>query len=78
MTIRKVLVSHFIFDIAQYFTYDHNYYNSYVHYALALGILGYEDEMMKALQRSADLIHKDLSYTEFKDVTDFVGGSKKS
>lgn len=57
---------------AQYFTYRNNYYNSYVHYALALGILGYKDEMMRALARSASLIKKDMDYFEFKEVIDFV------
>jgi len=61
---------------AQYFSYKNNYYNSYVHYALALGILGYTDEMMKALSHSADLIKKDLDYVEFKDVTDFIESMK--
>lgn len=57
---------------AQYFSYKNDYYNSYVHYALALGILGYKDEMMKALQHSANIIKKDLSYHEFKEVIDFI------
>jgi hypothetical protein len=56
---------------AQYFSYKNDYYNSYVHYALALGILGYKEEMMRALERSASLIKRDLNYQEFKDVTDF-------
>lgn len=57
---------------AQYFSYKNNYYNSYVHYALALGILGYKEEMMRALLRSASLIERDLSYHEFKEVIDFI------
>ncbi len=57
---------------AQYFSYVNDYYNAYVHYALALGILGYQDEMMKALQRSASIIKRDLDYVEFKEVIDFV------
>lgn len=57
---------------AQYFSYKNDYYNSYVHYALALGILGYKEEMMRALRRSASLINRDLSYHEFKEVTDFI------
>lgn len=63
---------------AQYFSYRNDYYNSYVHYALALGILGYKDEMMKALQHSADLIKKDLDYVEFRDVIEFVSGLENS
>lgn len=57
---------------AQYFSYKNDYYNAYVHYALALGILGYKDEMMLALHRSALIIKKDLNYFEFKNVIDFV------
>lgn len=58
---------------AQYFSYKNTYYNAYVHYALALGILGYKEEMMRALQKSAGIINRDLDYFEFKDVIDFVG-----
>lgn len=61
---------------AQYFTSTNDYYNSYVHYALALGLLGYYHEMMQALQKSADLIQKDLNYHEFKDVIDFINKIK--
>ena len=57
---------------AQYFTYDNTHYNPYVHYALALGILGNRVEMMRALERSASLINKDLGYFEFKGIIDFV------
>jgi tetratricopeptide (TPR) repeat protein len=59
---------------AQYFSYENTYYNSYVHYALALGILGHKDKMIEALTRAADLIKRDLSYHEFKEVIDFVNG----
>jgi tetratricopeptide (TPR) repeat protein len=58
---------------AQYFSWENNFYNAYVHYALALGILGNTKEMMHALQRGADLIKKDLSYHEFQEVITFVG-----
>jgi hypothetical protein len=57
---------------AQYFSYENSYYNAYVHHALALGILGYKDEMMRALERSASLINQNLEYAEFKEVIDFV------
>ena len=57
---------------AQYFTYKNDYYNPYVHYALALGILGYKEEMMRALRRSASIINQNLCYHEFKDVIDFI------
>ena len=57
---------------AQYFSYTNDYYNSYVHYALALGILGYKEEMMRALEHSASLIKKDLNYHEFQEVIQFI------
>lgn len=57
---------------AQYFSYKNDYYNAYVHYALALGILGYKEEMMKALEKSASLIKRDLNYFEFKNVINFI------
>jgi tetratricopeptide (TPR) repeat protein len=61
---------------AQYFGYKNDYYNAYVHYSMALGILGYKQEMMRALIKSARLINKDLSYFEFKEVIDFVNSIK--
>jgi len=61
---------------AQYFTYSNDYYNAYVHYALALGILGYTEEMMRALHQSASLIKENLDYFEFKEVIDFIAGIK--
>lgn len=61
---------------AQYFSYTNDYYNAYVHYALALGILGYHEEMMRALQRSSSIIKRDLEYFEFKEVTDFIDQMK--
>lgn len=62
---------------AQYFSYRNDYYNAYVHYALALGLLGYKEEMMRALKRSASFIKRDLDYFEFKEVIDFVEGIEK-
>lgn len=59
----------------QYFSLENDYYNPFVHYGLALGILGQKDEMMRALRRGAELIHRDLDYTEFKDVIDFINAS---
>lgn len=59
----------------QYFSLENDYYNPYVHYGLALGILGQKDEMMRALRRGAELIKRDLNYTEFKDVIDFINAS---
>lgn len=54
---------------AQFFSHDNSYYNAYVHYALALGILGYKDEMVKALQRGREIIKKD--HVEFNEVEVF-------
>ena len=63
---------------AQYFSYKNDYYNSYVHYAMALGICGYKEEMMRALEKSASIIGKDLSYFEFREVIDFINAADKS
>jgi len=49
----------------KYHSVQPDYYNSYVHYSLALGILGREDEMNKALEKSAQLSGKDENYREF-------------
>ncbi len=57
---------------AQHFSLRNDYYNSYVHYGLALGILGYKEKMMHALIHAANLINKDLSFHEFKEVIDFI------
>jgi hypothetical protein len=57
---------------AQYFSYENNYYNAYVHYALTLGILGQKQEMLKALEHGASLIKQDLHYHEFKEVIEFI------
>jgi hypothetical protein len=59
---------------SKYFTYENDYYNAYVHYALALGILGHKEEMMRILLRSASMINKDLHYCEFKEVINFIEG----
>ena len=61
---------------AQYFSYENDYYNAYVHYALALGILGYHEDMMRALARSSSIIKRDLDYFEFKEIIDFIDGIK--
>lgn len=57
---------------AQYLSYKNDFYGVYVHYGLALGILGYHDEMMKALERGAKLIQKDLNFFECKNVINWV------
>lgn len=62
---------------AQCFSYDNTYYNAYVHYATALGILGNKKEMLRALQRGADLIHQDLNYPEFKKVIESIDRHEK-
>ena len=59
---------------AQYMSYCNDYYNAYVHYGLALGILGETKEMIRALQRGAKLIHTDLDYYEFREVIEYVCG----
>jgi len=54
------------------FKFNDKYYNSYVHYALALGILGRAKEMEAALVRSARLSGKPRSYREFTEVRDKI------
>lgn len=56
-----------------------DYYNAYVHYALAHGILGRVKEMEAALEKSARLSQKPPSYREFADVRRKISGlnSKK-
>jgi len=56
-----------------YVEFDKKYYNSYVHYALAWGVLGDEKKMMWALRESAKRCKKPLSYKEFQDVINEVG-----
>lgn len=54
------------------FRFHDKYYNSYVHYALALGILGRMKDMDGALARSSRLSGKSKSYHEFRDVREKV------
>jgi len=56
-----------------YFEVDKKYYNPYVHYALAWGILGDKNKMMKALVTSSKRCGKAMSYKEFQEVIDEVG-----
>lgn len=61
---------------AQFFSYDNGYYNAYAHYALALGILGYKDEMERALHRGASIIKKD--HVEFQEVREFIARAEEN
>lgn len=56
------------------FKVNDKYYNSYVHYALALGILGRAAEMEAALKRSAKLCGQPDTYHEFADIREKVAG----
>jgi len=56
----------------RYFGIERDYYNSYVHYALALGIMGRFNDMEKALLRSGKLSGKPQSYKEFEEVRDII------
>lgn len=56
------------------FKFHDKYYNSYVHYALALGILGRMKDMEAALERSAHLSGKPASYKEFAEVREKISG----
>ncbi|MDD2805716.1 MAG: tetratricopeptide repeat protein [Elusimicrobiales bacterium] len=49
----------------EFFKFKADYYNAYVHYSLALGILGRFKEAEAALQKSARLSGKPASYKEF-------------
>lgn len=51
-----------------YFKFKADYYNAYVHYALALGIMERYGEMEAALAKSAKLSGKPRSYREFEEV----------
>lgn len=52
----------------RYFEVNDTYYNSYVHYALAKGILGDRKGMIDALKKSSKLSKKPISYREFQEV----------
>lgn len=55
-----------------YFEMNLKYYNPYVHYALALGILGEKKRMMDALKKSSKLCKKPMSYKEFAETIKVV------
>jgi hypothetical protein len=57
-----------------FFKFKADYYNAYVHYALALGVLGRLAEMEAALKKSAALSGKPQSYREFAEVREKVLG----
>lgn len=60
----------------EYFKHDTKYFHAYVEYALALSILGRDDEMMKALNDGVQQIHTDLNNPEFKEVIAFNASMK--
>lgn len=60
-----------------YFKFKADYYNAYVHYALALGILGRTKDMEDALAKSAKLSGKPKSYREFEEVRGNISLLKK-
>lgn len=55
-----------------YFKFNADYYNAYVHYALALGIIGRIKDMEESLVKSAKLSGKPKSYREFAEVRDNI------
>lgn len=55
-----------------YFEYDKKYYNPYVHYALAWGVLGEKKKMMKALKDSSKRCGKPMIYKEFAEVIEWI------
>jgi len=48
------------------------YYNQYVHWALAYGILNQQKQMMSMLKMAAKLSKKSLNYREFQEIIEFV------
>lgn len=58
----------------KFFIFKADYYNAYVHYALALGILGRLKDMGAALRKSASLSGKPDSYREFVSVRGKIEG----
>lgn len=55
-----------------YFEHDNKYYNPYVHYGLAWGVLGEKKKMMKALKDSSKRCGKPMSYKEFAEVIEWI------
>lgn len=51
-----------------YFEFNMTYYNPYVHYAIAWGILGKRSKMMKSLKTSSKLSGQPMTYSEFSFV----------
>lgn len=51
-----------------FFKVKADYYNAYVHYALALGVLAQPEKMEAALKKSAQLSGKPSNYREFSEV----------
>ena len=56
----------------QFFKHRKNYYNPYVHYALALGFLGRAKEMEASLAKAQKLSRKPKNFSEFKEVRDII------
>ena len=56
----------------KYFEHRKDYYNPYVHYALALGFLGHIKEMEKSLRSAMKLSKKTEDFVEFKEVRDII------
>lgn len=61
-----------------YFKFKADYYNAYVHYALALGILGRTKDMEAALAKSARLSGKPKSYREFEEIRGNISAVNKA
>src|SRR5690606_26878672 len=56
----------------KYFEYRKDYYNPYVHYALALGFLGRIKEMEQSLENAMKLSKKPEDFVEFKEVREII------
>ena len=55
-----------------FFRTDPEYYNAYVHYALALGLLNRPEEMERALRRAGKLSGRPASFGEFQEIREIV------
>jgi hypothetical protein len=55
-----------------FFKFKADYYNAYVHYALAFGVLGQLEKMEAALKKSATLSGKPSNYREFQEVKEKI------
>lgn len=56
----------------KFWGYRKDYYNAYIHYALALGFLGRTSEMEKALKTAQKISKKPASFSEFANIRNII------